>query len=103
MKPILHTLAALALAGCASSATVDSWRGRNLDDLQFVWGPPARTSTLADGRRMAMYEHIHYVQGNSYQCTVTFFADASGSIVRTDTAGNIGGCNALLRSKQGAF
>ncbi|MCG3189308.1 MAG: hypothetical protein LKCHEGNO_01628 [Burkholderiaceae bacterium] len=40
--------------------------------------------------------------GTAYQCTVTFFANASGTIVNTNAAGNIGGCNALLRSKPAA-
>lgn len=103
MKKVVFVLSALALAGCASTATVDSWRGKRLDDLQFAWGPPARASTLSDGRSMVTYEHGHAVQGTSYQCAVTFFADRGGTIVNTSTEGNIGGCNAMLRSKRPAL
>lgn len=90
---------AATLAGCASSSRYTSWRGHSLDDLQFAWGPPDRSTELADGRRMVAYEHAHYVGGNSYQCTATFGADRNGVIVSATTAGNIGGCNGLLSSK----
>jgi hypothetical protein len=95
--------AALALvAGCASSSRYESWRGRSIEDLQFAWGPPDRATRLSDGRTMVAYEHVHYVNGISYQCTATFGADVRGMIVTTSTAGNLGGCNALLLSKPAA-
>ena len=44
-------LAALALAGCASSthgefaAARESWRGATYDQVVMAWGPPAMSST----------------------------------------------------------
>jgi hypothetical protein len=95
-------IAMLGVAGCASTSTFESWRGRNIEDLQFAWGPPDRTSRLSDGRSMVVYEHSHFIQGTSYQCTVTFFANSNGTIVDSNASGNIGGCNAMLRSKPAA-
>ena len=42
------------LAACAGlpddlTAARDSWRGATLQELQALWGPPARTRTLDDG------------------------------------------------------
>lgn len=58
-------LGTLALLGCASASTYESWRGRNIDDLQFSWGPPARAMRLSDGRTMVAYEHGHFVRRDS--------------------------------------
>lgn len=102
MKRIATAIFVVAVTACASTSVFESWRGRNIDDLQFSWGPPSRATRLSDGRTMVAYEHGHFIEGTAYQCSVTFFADPNGRIVDANAAGNIGGCNRLLRSKRAA-
>jgi hypothetical protein len=55
----LACLPALLLVGCATLADVDkardSWHGARYDDVVLRWGPPNRSTTLADGRQISTW------------------------------------------------
>lgn len=100
-KLLFASLAALAIAGCASIETKTSaWHGQSLDDLILSWGPPATTQPTKEGGKVVSYAHTHSVGGTSYDCKVWFFADQAGRIYKADGDGSVGGCNRLLRSKK---
>ncbi len=91
----------LFLGGCASwQATADAWKGRQIDDLIYRWGPPAAVHQLADGRKTVSFEHSRILQATQYYCIVTFNTDANGAIVSSTVDGNIGGCNRFFAIKK---
>lgn len=67
--------AVLLLSGCA---TVEGYRqhmdllvGQSSDQLQIQWGPPSRTSTLSDGRRLWAYNRMTENHSGGYWTSQT--------------------------------
>jgi hypothetical protein len=102
MARLVMAMCVCLLLGCANHAVYQSWVGRSLNDLQFAWGPPNRSTQLSDGRSMVAYQHTQFVAGIDGFCTITFAADRAGTIVDASATGNNAGCNAMLRMKRPA-
>lgn len=98
----LTVIVLIALTACANYGVVDTWRGRSADELAVAWGSPSSAQRLDDGRRVVNYEHVSAYMGISYHCRAWFVVDAAGRIVKTDVAGDNGGCNRMLRDKPAA-
>ncbi len=79
---------ALLLSGCA---TVEGYRqhmdlmvGQSSDQLQLQWGPPDRTSTLSDGRKLWAYRKVNESTTGGYWTSQTrsrteTYKDANGN------------------------
>lgn len=92
----------LAVAGCMGGSTLESWKGHQVNDLVFAWGPPDKQDRLPDGRQVLSYGHSHMIGATSYDCDAMFRVDAAGIVQSAEADGNIGGCNRLLLSKPSA-
>ncbi len=100
---------AMLLAGCTRAPEIaNSWVGRHVDELVMAWGPPQGSHVFADLRRVISYGHQSQVSGFNpyapyqtalYECRALFTVDQQGIIVASEVAGNIGGCNGLVRGK----
>lgn len=98
---LITFLAAATLSGCASlSGKVDSWQGRQSDELIQAWGPPNETQTLPEGRRALVYSRLQTVSGTSQECRVWFFVGSDGRIQSGGGEGALGACNRLLNNKR---
>jgi hypothetical protein len=93
---------AFLLSGCLGTDTLNSWKGRNLTDLVYAWGPPDRQDRLPDGRAVITYSHQRLVGLNTMECEAVFGADKAGIIRDATASGNIGGCNRMLLTKPSA-
>lgn len=88
------------LAACADwDGISSSWQGRSLDQLVTVWGPPQSIYEMEDGRKVASFTHLRFINGKAYDCTATFNINPSNHITSSSISGNIGGCNRLVGSK----
>ena len=77
----LACLPALLLAGCATLADVDkardSWHGARYDDVVLRWGPPNRSTTLADGRQISTWV-AESVSGGGFPGVIGVYGGSGG-------------------------
>lgn len=112
---VIGVLLITLLAGCASQADLDTWQGANFDELVMAYGPPDKSATLEDGRKLVEFTYnytsgtrsnFNYATGreetsggNSYFCRVRFMVGDDNRVETGNMYGNIGGCNALVRTR----
>ena len=106
-------LAAILLVWLVACTDFDrafgGWVGHHQDELVTQWGPPYASHEMSDGRHLLTYstQRDKHIAGPgvpvpfnvSYWCEVTYVTDPDGIIVSWDSAGNLGGCNTLLKRK----
>ena len=98
---VIGLILILLLAGCASQADIDSWRGANYTDLVMAYGPPSNATELGNGARSVEFQYIS--DYNGYQCKAWFVLDQYEQVVDGRMRGNIGGCNNLIRERPAAL
>lgn len=94
-------LALVLLVGCANQADIDSWEGSSKDALILAYGAPEKTVKLDDGSELMEFHHERLSEGTSLYCTLRFIISPTGEVVRGKADGNIGGCNRLIKEKEG--
>lgn len=76
-------LATIFLGGCATTANfekaLESWIGRNADDLVSKWGPPSRTYPLSSGEKVFEYSSAREMQIGGQARSVPQTTTHSGS------------------------
>ena len=70
------------------------WQGKNLNDLIFKYGVPANSVLLEDGRSVAEYVDELILNGTSYKCTITVYANQNSQISKIEFRG---GCRGTMR------
>ena len=111
LSVFLATVLVLGFSACVDHAGIaNSWVGRNVDDLIYNWGPPARVHEFPDGRKVVQFSHASqvgvvgspggYVAGGyTAYCNLNFNTDAFGIIRSWKADGNLAGCNKLFGRK----
>jgi hypothetical protein len=70
---VISMLTSCLSLGPTLEAKMDSWVGRDLDELYTVWGPPARTQNLSGGGEVISYsEQNQDPDVGTMRATVTF-------------------------------
>lgn len=77
-------LLAALLAGCATTgadleSARRSWDGARYDAVVQRWGPPARSTTLADGRQVHTWVSEEAYEGSSSAVSVGVFGGSGGA------------------------
>jgi hypothetical protein len=110
--PALIAAAALAV-GCASveqelGAVKDAWQGAAYDEVVTRWGPPARSTTLPDGRQAHTWVSQEVpISGGGPQVGVGVFGGSGGGGVGVGIGFPFGGskrasCERTLTFRDGA-
>lgn len=77
------------VAGCgsieqAARGMQTSWLGKPADDFFVAHGPPIKTHTAQDGRRIYLWETTAFATGGrlDVKCSAELVADPAGSIIQ---------------------
>jgi hypothetical protein len=99
LKQVIIAIISLGfLGGCLTfSHDFKQFDGRKLSDLIERSGVPDKQRNIA-GYTVYTWESWRAIDGTSYQCTFEATTKTgSGTIIKSDVNGNIGGCNSLGR------
>jgi hypothetical protein len=110
--PLVSSIFFTLFNSCASIATrvpdwdglqarLNSWNGKQVDDLYFTWGTPTGTQNLSDGSTIITYRYSKiYDHGSAgfsqLECNVNIMA-SNKTIVETNYDGNYGACNDYIK------
>lgn len=90
-------LCLLLVTGCVHrmSTYLDSWVGRNVDEVITQWGAPRREAALSDGGRVLTWERVLVNEANeSSLCVRSFTVGTDNRITKWSATG----CPALTRN-----
>lgn len=76
------------------------WKGKSEDNLYIVYGPPMRSQTLSDGKKIVVYNFstVEGFQGNTYtwECELKFIIE-NGLVSTASYSGNLGGAQRYIK------
>ena len=97
---LLLLLIVTLLTGCATQNALDTWRGATSDEVILTYGPPDIITSLSDGSEIIAFKHSNMAYNYTHWCDLGFVVNTQGIVTKTRMDGNIGGCNAYVKTKK---